>query len=90
MGKTSKTQLQLIFILLAVVFVSSLILLIFETIPIPIDEEFLPSPDLKGHLPLSSAINQSKIAQDLRNHTVEIKDIAQILQKIGVSLFAVS
>ncbi len=79
MGKTSKTQLELIFILLAVVFVSSLVLLIFETIPIPNEEEFLPSPDLKGHLPLSSAINQSKIAQDLRNHTVEIKEIAQIL-----------
>jgi SagB-type dehydrogenase family enzyme len=79
MGKTSKTQLQLIFILLAVVFVSSLILLIFEMIPTLADEEYLPSPDLKGHLPLSSAINQTKIAQDLRDQRVEIKDIAQIL-----------
>ncbi len=79
MGKTSKTQLQLIFIILSVVFVSSLILLIFETIPTLIDQEYLPSPDLKGHLPLSSAINQTKMAQDLRDHRVEIKDIAQIL-----------
>ena len=79
MGKTSETQLQLIFIFLAVVFVSSLTLLVFETVPIPMDEELLPSPDLRGHLPLSSAINQTKMSQDLRNHTVENKDISQIL-----------
>jgi len=78
MGKTSKRQLQLRFLFLVVIFIGSLIFLIFELIPIQVNYQSLPSPDKIGHLPLSSAIYKSKQAQDLRNHTVEIKDISQL------------
>lgn len=79
MGKTYKTEQQLRFLFLLVIFAGSLFFLIFELIPIQTPDESLPAPDLKGHLPLSSVIRQSKLAQDLRNHSIEIKDVSQIL-----------
>ncbi len=79
MGKISIAQQKLIFLFLLVIFIGSLVLLIFQIIPIPIGGESLPTPDLKGHLPLSSAIHQSKITNDLRDYPLEIREISQIM-----------
>lgn len=78
MGKTSKRQLQLRFLFLGLIFVGSLIFLIFDLVPIQVNYQSLPSPDKTGHLPLSSAIYKAKQTQDLRNHTVDIEDISQL------------
>ena len=57
----------------------SSIVLIFQILPFPTDDFSLPSPDLVGHLPLSSAIHQSKTPIDLRDSPLEIKEVSQIL-----------
>lgn len=79
MEKTSKIKSQIIFLFFFIVFCGSLVFLIFEMIPIQFNGESLPAPDLVGTLPLSSAIHKTKMVHDLRNHTLEIRDISQIL-----------
>ncbi|MFX1284998.1 MAG: SagB family peptide dehydrogenase [Promethearchaeota archaeon] len=79
LGKTSKTKLQIIFFLLLLILIGSLILLILEVFPTPSDRIQFPTPDYKGHLPLSTAIHQSKPSQDLRNHIIENKSISQLM-----------
>jgi SagB-type dehydrogenase family enzyme len=79
MGKPSKPQQQLRMLFLVFIFIGSLIFLFFELIPIQIYSESLPPPDLKGHLPLSSAIQKLRQSEDLRNHVLNIKEISQLL-----------
>ncbi len=48
-------------------------------IPLQIYSETLPPPDLKGYLPLSSAIQKLRQSEDLRNHILDIREISQLL-----------
>ena len=79
MVKTSKTKQQLIFFFLLVIFTGSLFLLIFEIFPTETDDIYFPPPDLEGHLPLSTAIHQSKPSRDLRNFIIANKSISQLM-----------
>ncbi|MHA2244350.1 MAG: SagB family peptide dehydrogenase [Candidatus Hodarchaeales archaeon] len=79
MGKKSKTKQQLKFIFLLMILISSLILLILEMFPTSSDRIHLPTPDYKGHLPLSTTIHQSKPSQDLRNYIIQNKSVSQLM-----------
>ncbi|MFX0205267.1 MAG: SagB family peptide dehydrogenase, partial [Candidatus Hodarchaeota archaeon] len=76
--KVKKSQWVLFSFLLLILGLSSIIL-IFQIIPFPTNDVSLPTPDLEGHLPLSSAIHQSKTTNDLRDRPLEIKEISQIM-----------
>ena len=43
------------------------------------DNLSLPAPDLKGHMSLSSAINQSASKEELSDHQTEIQEVSQLL-----------
>jgi hypothetical protein len=82
MPKKIKTLDWILFSLLLLILGFSSIVLIFQIIPLPTDDISLPSPDLVGHLALSSAIHQSKTTKDLRDYPLEIKEISQMLWAI--------
>ncbi len=71
------TQLKLV--VAAVVLVFSLLAITIEFIPFESDNFILPEPDLLGHLPLSTAIHQSKITTDLYPHDLSVEELSQLL-----------
>ncbi|MFX1505062.1 MAG: SagB/ThcOx family dehydrogenase [Promethearchaeota archaeon] len=79
MPNKAKTSEWVLFSFLLLILGLSSIILIFQIIPLPTDDISLPPPDLAGHLPLNSAIHQSKTTKDLRDYPLEIKEISQIL-----------
>ncbi|UCG00983.1 MAG: SagB family peptide dehydrogenase [Candidatus Heimdallarchaeota archaeon] len=79
MSKNTKSSEYVIFFFLLGVLGLSSILLIFQLIPFPANTLSLSTPDYKGHLPLSSAIHQSKTTDNLRDIPLELKEVSQIL-----------
>ncbi|MHA2109333.1 MAG: SagB/ThcOx family dehydrogenase [Candidatus Hodarchaeales archaeon] len=71
------TQLKLV--VAAVVLVFSILAIIIEFIPFESDNLALPEPDLIGHLPLSTAIHQSKVTTNLYPHDLSVKELSQLL-----------
>ena len=70
---------QRLSLLLLLVLAGSFVSLLFEMVPAETDNIPLPSPDLEGHLPLSSAILRTKPADDLRPYQIEISEVSQLL-----------
>ncbi len=75
----TKTKLHLGLIISSLILVISVIATILEFFPIEYRSLDLPMPVLKGQLPLSSAIHQSKVTNNLTAHNIKLTDIAQLL-----------
>jgi hypothetical protein len=75
----SKTVLQLKLIFVLVIMGVTLILTTVELFPITSDGLILPAPDVIGHIPLSSAIQVSPITKNIKNSSISIKEISQLL-----------
>ncbi|MHA2347370.1 MAG: SagB family peptide dehydrogenase, partial [Candidatus Hodarchaeales archaeon] len=75
----SKTVLKLKLILVLVIMGVTLILTTVELFPISSDGLTLPAPDLTGHVPLSSAIQDLTITRNLKNKLISTKEISQLL-----------
>lgn len=78
MSKRPKIS-QRLSLLLLLVLTGFLVSLLFEMVHAETDNIPLPSPDLEGHLPLSSAILRTKPADDLRYYQIEISKVSQLL-----------
>ncbi|MFX0121364.1 MAG: SagB family peptide dehydrogenase [Candidatus Hodarchaeota archaeon] len=79
MVKEITTVQKVEFLLLIAIFLGSFILLFFQIVLSPKYDKSLPAADLVGHLPLSAAIQQPTITNDLGDHPLEIREISQIL-----------
>ncbi|MHA2276194.1 MAG: nitroreductase, partial [Candidatus Kariarchaeaceae archaeon] len=75
----SKTVLKLKLILVLVIMGITLVLTTVELFPISSDGLTLPTPDLTGHVPLSSAIQDLTITRNLKNRLISTKEISQLL-----------
>lgn len=75
----TKTRLHLGLIISSLILVISVIAITLEFFPIEYRSLDLPMPVLKGQLPLSSAIHQSKVTRNLTAQNIKLTDIAQLL-----------
>jgi SagB-type dehydrogenase family enzyme len=75
----TKTKLQLELIISSLILVVSFIATTLEFFPIEYRSLDLPMPVLKGQIPLSSAIHQSKVTRNLTAHDIKLNDVAQLL-----------